>query len=182
AKGFKATIQDYLKRRLFAFLLVLASGPILLVIFLSRALLTGFSETLFAGTALAGPMVQLGQLASSLVLVGGMSAVVFKVVPDTRVGWRCVLLGGALTSVLFNVGNALVGLYLGRATVSLTYGAAGSVVVLLLWLYFSAQMFLFGAELTQVYARHYGRGLNPRERQEQERVARVHQNEPIAGV
>lgn len=182
AKGFKATIQNYLKRRLFAFLLVLASGPILLVIFLSRALLTGFSETLFAGTAMAGPMVQLGQLASSLVLVGGMSAVVFKVVPDTRVGWRCVLLGGALTSVLFNVGNALVGLYLGHATVSQTYGAAGSVVVVLLWLYFSAQMFLFGAELTQVYARQYGRGLNPRERQEHERAARMRQNEPIAGL
>lgn len=182
AKGFKATIQNYLKRRLFAFLLVMASGPILLVIFLSRALLTGFSETLFAGTAMAGPMVQLGQLASSLVLVGGMSAVVFKVVPDTRVGWRCVLLGGALTSVLFNVGNALVGLYLGHATVSQTYGAAGSVVVVLLWLYFSAQMFLFGAELTQVYARRYGRGLNPRERQEHDRAARMRQNEPIAGV
>lgn len=182
AKGFGATIQDYLKRRVFAFLLVLASGPILLLIFLSRALLTGFSETLFAGTALAGPVVQLGQLASSLVLVGGMSAVVFKVVPDTRVGWRCVLVGGALTSVLFNVGNALVGLYLGRATVSQTYGAAGSVVVVLLWLYFSAQMFLFGAELTQVYARHYGRGLNAREQQEQQSVAQVRQNEPIVGL
>jgi membrane protein len=112
--------------------------------------------------------VQLSQVAFSLALVAGMSAVVFKVVPDTRIGWPAVLRGGILTSALFNGGNFLVGLYLGHATVSQTYGAAGSAVVVLLWLYFSAQMFLFGAEFTQVYARHYGRGLNTRERHELE--------------
>jgi membrane protein len=110
--------------------------------------------------------VQLSQIAFSLVLVAGLSAVVFKVVPDTRVGWRAVTRGGVVTSLLFNVGNLVVGLYLGRAGVTQTYGAAGAVVVVLLWLYFSAQMFLFGAEFTQVYARHHGRGLNAREEQE----------------
>jgi membrane protein len=177
AQGFKATVRDYVKRRLFAFLLVLTSGPILLVVFLSRALLTGFHEALFADTSIAGPVVQLSQLAFSLVLVAAMSAVVFKVVPDTRVGWRSVLLGGALTSVLFNIGNALVGLYLGRASVTQTYGAAGSAVVVLLWLYFSSQIFLFGAELTQVYARHYGRGLNAREQQEMDRAEQAYREE-----
>ncbi len=169
ASGFKATVRDYLRRRLFAFLLILASGPILLLIFLSRALLSGFQETLFGGdTALAGWLVQLSQVTFSLLLVAGMSAIVFKTVPDTRIGWPAILRGAALTSALFNGGNLLVGLYLGRASVSQTYGAAGSAVVVLLWLYFSAQMFLFGAEFTQVYARHYGRGLNAEERQELE--------------
>jgi membrane protein len=169
ARGFKASVRDYLQRRVFAFLLIVASGPALLVIFLSRALLSGLQQSFFGGdTPLAGGLVQLTQVAFSLVLVAGMSAVVFKVVPDTRVGWRAVLGGGILTSLLFNTGNVAVGLYLGRATVSQTYGAAGSAVVVLLWLYFSAQMFLFGAEFTQVYARHYGRGLNERERHELE--------------
>jgi len=157
ARGFKASIRDYLRRRLFAFILILASGPVLLVIFLSRALLSGLQKALFGGDIALG-LVELGQVTFSWLLVAGMSAVVFKVVPDTRVGWRAVLRGGMLTSVLFNCGNFLVGLYLGRATLSQTYGAAGSAVVVLLWLYFSAQMFLFGAEFTQVYARHHGRG------------------------
>ncbi|MDF3064998.1 MAG: ribonuclease [Polyangiaceae bacterium] len=156
SRGLKATVRYYVKRRLFAFLLVLASGPVLLLVFLSRALLSGFYDALFADTALAGPLVQLSQLAFSLVLVGAMSGIVFKVVPDTPVGVRSAMLGGAVTSVLFNVGNALVGLYLGRASVAQTYGAAGSAVVVLLWLYFSSQIFLFGAELTQAYDRRYG--------------------------
>jgi membrane protein len=166
ARGFKASIRDYLRRRLFAFLLVLASGPLLLVIFVSRALLSGLKQAVLSQTALAGGVAQLSQMAFSLALVAALSAVVFKVVPDTRVGWGAVVRGGAVTSILFNVGNLVVGLYLGRAGVTRTYGAAGAAVVVLLWLYFSAQMFLFGAEFTQVYARHYGRGLNARERQE----------------
>jgi len=165
ADGFKASIKDYVMRRLFAFLLVLASGPILLVIFLSRALLSGLQSAILGETRIAGWLVQVSQVSTSLVLVAGMSAVIFKVVPDTRVGWGAVLRGGILTSFLFNGGNLLVGLYLGRASLTQTYGAAGSAVVVLLWLYFSAQMFLFGAEFTQVYSRrpsgewrgeHYG--------------------------
>jgi membrane protein len=167
ARGFKATIHDYLRRRLFAFVFIMASGPLLLLIFLSRALLSGLHDALFGDdTMFAGGLAQLSQVAFSFVLVAGMSAVVFKVVPDTRVGWPAVLRGGIVTSVLFNGGNILVGLYLARAAVAQTYGAAGSAVVVLLWLYFSAQMFLFGAEFTQVYARHYGRGLNEREQHE----------------
>jgi membrane protein len=139
-----------------------------LVIFLSRAVLSGLQDAVLGETQLAGGLVQLSQVGFSLVLVAGLSAVVFKVVPDTRVGWRAVIRGGILTSVLFNAGNLVVGMYLGRASVTQTYGAAGSAVVVLLWLYFSSQMFLFGAEFTQVYARHYGRGLSPREQRELE--------------
>jgi membrane protein len=116
AQGFKATVTDYLKRRLFAFLLVLASGPALLVVFASRAALTGLYDVLFADSSFAGALAQLSQLAFSLIIVAVTSAVVFKVVPDTRIGWRAVSRGALLTSLLFNVGNWLVGLYLGRAT------------------------------------------------------------------
>lgn len=170
AEGFKATVSGYLKRRLFAFLLVLASGPALLVVFASRAALSGLSNVLFAATPLAGTIAQLSQLVFSLIVVAAISAVVFKLVPDTRIGWRAVSRGALLTSLLFNAGNWLVGLYLGRATVTQAYGAAGSAIVVLLWLYFSAQMFLFGAEYTQVYARHHGRGLSSAEASELSRA------------
>lgn len=173
AEGFKATIQSYVKRRSFAFLLVLASGPLLLVIFASRALLMGLAGLLFAGTPVAGLIVQLLQLLLSLVIVSLLTAVVFKYVPDTRVGWRAIWRGAIFTSLLFNVGNIAVGIYIGRASVAQAYGAAGSVVVVLLWLYFSAQMFLFGAELTQVYARRVRTGLSPAEEREVSRARKA---------
>jgi membrane protein len=95
-----------------------------------------------------------------------MTAAAFRLLPDTRIGWRAILPGALLTSVLFNLGNVAVGLYLGRAGAVAMYGAAGSAVVILLWVYFSAQLFLYGAEFTEVYARRYGRGLTPREARE----------------
>lgn len=153
AAGFKSSVKDYLKRRLFALLLVVASGPILLAIFGSRAVLIGLHEVLFAATPLAGLVVELTQLVFSLVLVALMTAVVFRVVPDARLPWRSIWVGACSTSILFNVGNVLVGLYLARAGVAATYGAAGSLVVVLIWLNFSASIFLFGAELAQMHSR-----------------------------
>jgi membrane protein len=152
ADTFKGSIKDYVKRRASALVMVLACGPLLLVIAASRAVLTGLGDVLFAGSPVAGLVVGLTQFVFSLALVAVLAAIVFKIVPDVHVGWRSVWIGALLTSVLFNLGNLLVGLYLARATVSATYGAAGSAVVVLLWIYFSAQFFLLGAEFTQVWA------------------------------
>jgi membrane protein len=171
-EGFKSSLKDYLKRRVFAFVMVLASGPILICVFLSRALLMGVGAAIFPQWALTGAVVQALQLLFSLVLVAVASAVVFRFIPDTRVGWRAISRGALLTSALFNTGNLLVGLYLGKASVGAAYGAAGSLVVVLLWLYFSAEMFLYGAEFTQVYASHYGRGPSEEEEHEVERAQR----------
>lgn len=167
AEGFKASATDFVKRRLFAFLLVLAAGPLLLAVVASHALISALYTALFASSALTGTLVQLGQLGFSLLLVALISGVVFKLVPDTHVGWRAVVRGAAITSVLFNAGNWLFGLYLAHATVAQTYGAAASAVVVLLWLYFSAQVFVAGAEFTQVYAAHFGRGLSSKEERQQ---------------
>jgi membrane protein len=184
AEGFKASIRDYVRRRLFAFVLVVASGPLLLAVFASRAALTGLYDVLFAESPFAGAIVQLAQVLFSFLLVALISAVVFKLIPDTHVGWRSVICGGLLTSLLFNLGNWLVGLYLARATVAQAYGAAGSAIVVLLWLYFSSQLFVLGAEFTQVYAAHYGRNLNPvqtRELREAERSAKREQGRAAEG-
>ena len=162
----KGSIKDYVRRRAWALVMVLACGPLLLVIAASRAVLTGLGDVLFAGSPIAGMVVGVTQFVFSLAVVAALAAVVFKVVPDTRISWRSVWIGALLTSVLFNLGNLLVGLYLGRATVSAPYGAAGSAVVVLLWTYFSAQFFLLGAEFTQVWADRGQRAPKPEQKPE----------------
>lgn len=166
AQGFKATVKNYIHRRLFAFAAVLASGPLLIAIVASRAVLSGVHDALFLDSAIIRVALQIMQVSFSIAVVASLTAMVFRAVPDTRMGWRAVWIGAFLTSILFNLGNLLVGLYLGRTAVSATYGAAGSAVVVLLWMYYSAQVFLIGAEFTQVYARRFGRGLKPEEERE----------------
>jgi membrane protein len=91
---------------------------------------------------------------------------IFKVLPDVKVGWRDVWLGGFLTAALFEGGKTALGLYLGKSSAVSAYGAAGSLVLLLLWVYYSAQILFFGAELTKVYATRYGRCPEPKENAE----------------
>jgi membrane protein len=170
AQGFRSSVQDYVQRRAFAFLLALGAGPLLLAVFASRTLLTAFHQRLFAMSPWQGLQVQLLQLGFSWVIVALIITVVFRLVPDTRIAWRNALVGGAVTSFAFNLGNGLVGLYLGRASVTAAYGAAGSLVVVLLWLYFSAQLFLIGAEFTRAYAERFGARLSVTELRELELV------------
>jgi membrane protein len=81
--------------------------------------------------------------------------------PDVRITWRDVALGGFVTALLFTLGKLLIGQYLGRLSISSTYGAAGSFAILLVWVYYSALVCFLGAEFTQVYARRYGSGIRP---------------------
>jgi membrane protein len=162
-QSFRKNVRDYLFRRLFALAMVIASGPLLLAVFASRAALEALDHWLVEWLPTAAPVIGILQPVLSLVIIAALTAIVFKIVPDIRLGWRSVWVGGGLTSVLFNAGNYAVGLYLGRAATTETFGAAASVVVVLLWLYFSAQLFLLGAEFTQAFAERYGRGLSARE-------------------
>lgn len=146
------SIRTLTRRRLVAFALALAAGPTLLLVFASRTLLTAFHAFLFRATPELGMLAELLQVVLSLAIVAGLAAVVFRGVPDAQLSWKIAWIGGLLTSLLLNAGNAVAGYYFGRAG-AVAYGAAGSVLVLLLWLYFSAHMFLMGAEFTQVYAR-----------------------------
>jgi membrane protein len=98
----------------------------------------------------------------SLLVVTVLFAAIFKILPDARIAWMDVWVGALATALLFTLGKFLIGLYLGRSSVASVYGAAGSLVVLLLWVYYSAQVFLLGAEFTQVYARRWGSRILPR--------------------
>jgi membrane protein len=91
---------------------------------------------------------------------------IFKYLPDVQIGWRDVWLGAVITSALFTVGKFAIGLYLGHSSMASSYGVAGSFVVLLVWVYYSAQILFFGAEFTQVYANEYGSRIVPSENAE----------------
>lgn len=107
----------------------------------------------------AGVWLQVGNQALSLLVTAVMFAMIFKVLPTARPAWSDVWVGAAVTAVLFTLGKYLIGLYLGKASVGSSFGAAGSFVVFLVWVYYSTQILLLGAEFTQVYALRHGSGL-----------------------
>jgi membrane protein len=108
---------------------------------------------LFAGWEVTAQVIN---FIISFVLITLMFALIYKIIPRVRIQWRDVWIGAAVTSFLFTLGKSLIGLYLGKSGVASGFGAAGSLVVLLIWVYYSAQIFLLGAEFTWVYAHAEG--------------------------
>jgi membrane protein len=145
-----------LRNRIWSFAMVLAVGFLLLVSLIVNALLAAAHGALGRYLPAPGALLASANTLASLVLITVLFALIFKFLPDTRVAWSDVWVGAALTSALFVAGKYLIGLYLGKSSVSSAYGAAGSVVVLIVWVYYAAQVFFFGAELTQAYARSHG--------------------------
>jgi membrane protein len=96
---------------------------------------------------------QVGTFLFSLGVSAVVFALIFQILPDVRLGWRDVAIGGLVTAVLFTIGRALIGLYLGQSSIGSAYGAAGSLVVLLVWVYYASLVVFFGAEITQVIAK-----------------------------
>ncbi len=151
-RGILGTIKD----RFFSFTMVLGVGFLLMVSLMVSTVLAAFNE--FVTNALPSLLI-LAQLINFVVSFGIITilfALIFKVVPDVRVAWRDVWVGALVTAFLFTVGKWAIGLYLGNSAPGSTYGAAGSLIVLLLWVYYSAQILFLGAEFTQVYANKYG--------------------------
>ena len=160
----KSGIWHLLRTRLSSFGLVLGLGLLLLVSLVISAALAALG-TLW-GDALNGwaPLFQLLNLATSFILEAGLFAMIYKIMPRAKIAWHDVWIGAAVTALLFEVGKLLIGLYLGKSGVTSGFGAAGSLVVLLVWVYYSAQVFLLGAEFTWVYAHSHGSkvaGLEP---------------------
>ncbi len=154
-------ILSIIRQRFISFTMVLGIGFLLLVSLVISAAVSAVGN--FVSVHVAPPQFAL-QVVNFLISFGITTllfAVIYKVLPDARIAWRDVWMGAAVTSLLFNIGKLLIGLYLGNSTIGSAYGAAGSFVVLLLWINYSAQILLFGAEFTQVYARTYGSRIVP---------------------
>jgi membrane protein len=142
----------YVRQRLVGFATVLAAG-FLLVLSLTITAAIAAVEKFFASLLpIPGGVLQLINSAVSLALSTVLFALLFQTLPDRRIAWCRVWVGAAVTALLFTIGKYLIGVYLGKASVGSAYGAAGSLVVVLVWVYYSAQVFFFGAAFTRVYA------------------------------
>jgi membrane protein len=98
----------------------------------------------------------------SLVIIAALFAAIFKVLPDSNIEWRDVCIGAGLTALLFTIGKFLIGMYLGHSGIASAYGAAGSFVLIVLWIYYSSLIFLFGAELTAAWTELHSGGIQPK--------------------
>ncbi len=161
-----AGIGKLVRDRLLSFGMVLVIGFLLLVSLMLSAVLSALSGSVASsviGDVLTGWDVgwQILNAAVSFGVITLLFGLIYKVLPDAKVAWGDVWVGAAITSLLFTIGKTLIGLYLGNSSVASAYGAAGSFVVLLLWIYYSAQILLFGAEFTQVYANRLGDRIKP---------------------
>lgn len=154
-------ILGEVKDRFFSFTMVLGVAFLLLVSLVLSAMLSAIGRS-FTDLLPGGEIVwQVVNFGASFAMVTALFALIFKYVPDVTIRWSDVWLGAAVTALLFTVGKSLLGIYLGKASFGSSYGAAGSLVVLVVWVYYSAQILFLGAEFTQVRARHRGRTLEP---------------------
>lgn len=150
-----AAFTTLLRKRLLSFALVLGLGFLLVVSLVLSAALTAFGSLLERRFALPVNLLTVANGVASYLLVMLLFAMVYRILPDVRLSWREVWTGGAVTALLVVAGKALIGLYLGHTSTASTYGAAGSLVVILLWVYYTSLVFLFGAEFTRVHSRRY---------------------------
>lgn len=154
APGLK--LGAFLKDRVRSFGVMVGVGILLLMSLAASATLAAVGAWLAPRIPHAPLLLAVANVVTSIVLTGALFAMLFKFLPDVRLEWRDVTTGALVTALLFALGEYLIGLYLGLTATASSYGAAGSVILLLLWVYYSAQVFLVGAEFTHLHAQHRG--------------------------
>jgi len=182
-KGWLKLIKD----RLLSSSLILSLGFLLLVSLLINGLILAMSDILTRYVPGIGLLlVEALNFTVSTIIITALFATIFKVLPDAKIAWKDVRWGALFTALLFMLGRYLIGLYIGTTGTSSTYGAAGSLIVILTWIYYTAAILYFGAEFTQAYANHFGIRIEPAEhavyveQQERERdVAVIPTNEKV---
>lgn len=161
----RGMIKGLLKDRIRSFTIVMGTGFLLLVSLIVSTVISSLndyiSEQFFE---LPLYYLEISNLLVSLFIVFLLFMMIFKFLPDVDIQWKHVWVGALVTAVLFVLGKYLIGLYLGTSSLSSTYGAAGSLVVVLLWVYYSTQILFLGAEFTQVYVEKYGNGIQPKKK------------------
>ena len=154
-------IWGFLRDRFFSLTMVLGTGFLLLVSLVLSTVLSALGTFMSDSLPGGAGLWQVVQTVVSFAVVSLLFAMIFKFVPDARVAWRDVWFGALLTALFFTVGKLALGWYLGRESTTSEYGAAGSLVVILLWVYYTSQIMLFGAEFTRVHASQYGSVAKP---------------------
>lgn len=160
----KRSWVKYLANRLLSFSLILGMAFLLLVSLIVNALLNLLSDSLMR--LVPQYTVQLFFVVNTFIIlfvISGLFAVIFKVLPDAIIEWRDAIMGSVFTALLFLLGKFLINYYIGKANLGITYGAAASIVIILVWVYYSALILFFGAEFTKMYALSHGEGIRPKE-------------------
>jgi len=154
-------LAGLVKNRILSFGFILVVGFLLLVSLLLTAAISFIVHWMGGFAAELEILAQVFDFLLSFALVGLLFALIFKFLPDAEIGWGDVWVGAVLTAMLFSLGKFALGLYLGMSSVSSSFGAAGSLIILLLWVYYSSQILFFGAEFTKVWANHCGSRVKP---------------------
>ncbi len=158
AKG--GTVSQLIRARTASLGLVAVLGFLLMVSLVISAVVAALADVINAYLPFGAAILAGLNFLISFVLVAVLFGAIYKILPDHRLQWRDVIIGAVATSLLFEVGKSLIGFYIGRTAVGSSYGAAGALLVVLLWIYYSAQIFLLGAEFTKVYASRFGSDRN----------------------
>lgn len=158
-------ISNFLMKRVFSFGMICAIAFLLLVSLILSSVLSAAGGTIASmlPSAISGTLLHVLNIVLALVVISALFAVMFKFLPDAEVRWSDVGVGAVMTAILFVAGKYAIGAYLGSKNMDSTYGAAGSFALILVWIYYSAMIFLLGAEFTQVWARRKGSGVVPTE-------------------
>ena len=156
-------VLDMIRQRFWSFALVIGTGFLLLVSLAISTWISILTKYFWYLLPLPGPALEAVNVVVSFGVITVLFALTFKLLPDVDIAWRDVWLGAAVTALLFTVGKLVIGLYLGKSGVASAFGAAGSLVVILVWVYYSAQILYFGAEFTKVWTRRRGSGFTPAE-------------------
>lgn len=156
-----AGIRHLIKSRLLSFGVVISLGFLLVVSLLASTAISVVAKYLTGFVPGLGPVLHIVEALLSVAIISLLFAAVFRYLPDVEIGWHHVMFGSVLTAILFTVGKSLISLYLVRSTTVSAYGATGSLVIILLWVYYSAQIVFFGTEFTQVLAKRRGEHIQP---------------------
>lgn len=162
----ESSVIYLLKIRVLSLLVALGTGFLLLVSLIATTLLAAFGDyvnRLWSGPPILSYLLHMIDLLISFGMITLLLAMLFRVLPDAKIGWKDVWLGAAFTASLFIIGKFVIGMYLGRSRIGSIYGAAGSLAILLVWIYYHSQIFFFGAEFTRAYADVYGSKIEPEE-------------------
>ena len=150
------TVSRLLRARAASLGLVAALGFLLLVSLVVSAAISALGDYVNTVLPFGKLILSILNTVISFTLIAVLFAAIYKILPDKRLEWGDVIIGAIATSLLFTIGKSLIGWYLGTSAVASTYGAAGALIIVLLWIYYSSQIFLLGAEFTRVYASHHG--------------------------
>jgi len=163
ATGIFGEVQDSLNR-LLSFSLIISIGFVMMVSLLLNAMVSAFGKFLaryFSDFSLV--LVEIADNVLSFIITTFLFSLMFKMLPDAKIKWKDVLIGGLITSVFFTLGKLAIGYYLGSSNITNVYGAAGSVMIIMVWVYYSSIILYLGAEFTKVYAKLYGGKIFPNE-------------------